>query len=91
MNWKLDEAQQKLPEVIDAITSEPQLIFKQDKLVAAIIEPKLFQAFLAWYHQQKVSSLADAFVELRQLCAEENYILETPARCSDRHIPFAEE
>ncbi|BAZ51985.1 prevent-host-death family protein [Nostoc sp. NIES-4103] len=91
MNWKLDEAQQKLPEVIEAIASEPQLIFKQDKLVAAIIEPKLFQDFLAWHQQQKASSLADAFAELRQLCAEENYILETPARSSDRHMPFAEE
>jgi len=84
MNWKLDEAQQKLPEVIDAIASEPQLIFKQDKLVAAIIEPKLFQDFLAWRQQQKVSSLADAFIELRQICAEENYILEPPARSGDR-------
>ncbi|MBD2205332.1 hypothetical protein H6G33_15615 [Calothrix sp. FACHB-1219] len=28
---------------------------------------------------------------LRQLCVEENYILETPAQCSDRPIPFAEE
>lgn len=82
MNWKLDEAQEKLLEVIDAITSEPQLIFKQDKLVAAIVEPKLFQDFMAWYQQQKASSLADAFAELRQLCAEENYILETPERCS---------
>ncbi|MGI2905081.1 prevent-host-death protein [Tolypothrix sp. VBCCA 56010] len=91
MNWKLDEAQQKLPEVIDAITSEPQLIFKQDKLVAAIIEPKLFQDFLTWHQQQKVSSLADAFVELRQICAEENYILETPARYSDNSIPFVAE
>lgn len=91
MNWKLDEAQQKLPEVIDAIASEPQLIFKEEKLVAAIIEPKLFQNFLAWHQQQQVPSLADAFVELRQICAEENYTLETPARCSDRHIPFAEE
>ncbi|BAY26582.1 prevent-host-death family protein [Calothrix sp. NIES-2100] len=91
MNWKLDEAQQKLPEVIDAIALEPQLIFKQDKLVAAIVEPKLFQEFLAWHQQQKASSLADAFTELRQLCAEENYILETPARSSDRPIPFADE
>ncbi|OYD99435.1 prevent-host-death protein [Nostoc sp. 'Peltigera membranacea cyanobiont' 213] len=88
MNWKLDEAQQKLPEVIDAIASEPQLIFNQDKLVAAIVEPKLFQAFLAWHQQQKVSSFADAFAELRQICAEENYILETPARYSDRYIPL---
>ncbi|MDF5712231.1 MAG: hypothetical protein PUP90_32285 [Nostoc sp. S4] len=58
-------------------------------LVAAIIEPKLFQDFLAWYQKQKASSLADAFAELRQLCAEENYILETPERCGDNSIPFA--
>jgi hypothetical protein len=99
MNWKLDEAQQKLPLVIDAIAqaltcqfaSEPQLIFKQDKLVAAIVEPKLFQEFLAWHQQRKTSSLADAFTELRQLCTEENYILDTPARQGERHNPFAEE
>ncbi|MDZ7963305.1 MAG: prevent-host-death protein [Aulosira sp. DedQUE10] len=91
MKWKLDEAQQKLREVIDAIALEPQLIFRQDKLVAAIVEPKLFQEFLVWHEQQKVSSLTDAFAELRQLCTEENYILETPARSSDRPIPFAEE
>ncbi|AKG23019.1 hypothetical protein [Calothrix sp. 336/3] len=94
MNWKLDEAQEKLPEVIDAlaeltggIASEPQLIFNQDKLVAAIIEPKLFQDFLAWHQQQKASSLANAFAELRQICTEDNYILETPPRCSDRQTP----
>jgi hypothetical protein len=91
MNWKLDEAQQKLSLVIDAIASEPQLIFKQDELVAAIVEPKLFQEFLVWYQQQKTPSLADAFTELRQLCAEEDYILDIPARQGERHNPFAEE
>ncbi|MEA5594172.1 prevent-host-death protein [Rivularia sp. UHCC 0363] len=91
MNWKLDEAQQKLSLVIDAVTSEPQLIFKQDELVAAIVEPKLFQEFLVWYQQQKTPSLADAFTELRQLCAEEDYILDIPARQGERHNPLAEE
>ncbi|NJR16122.1 MAG: prevent-host-death protein [Calothrix sp. CSU_2_0] len=98
MNWKLDEAQKKLSLVIDAlakltegIASEPQLIFKQDELVAAIVEPKLFQEFLVWYQQQKTPSLADAFTELRQLCVEEDYILDTPARQGERHNPFAEE
>jgi hypothetical protein len=91
MYWKLDEAQQKLPEVIEAISSEPQLIFNQDKLVAAIVEPKLFQEFLAWHQQNKTSSLSDAFIELRQLCTEENYTLNTAAPRSDRYNPFAEE
>jgi uncharacterized membrane protein YqhA len=90
MNWKLDEAQQKLPEILEEIVSEPQLIFKEDKLVAAIIDVQLFQEFLAWHQQQKTSSLADAFRELRQLCAEENYVLDIPARQSDRYNPFAE-
>ncbi|MCL1472952.1 prevent-host-death protein [Argonema antarcticum] len=88
MNWKLDEAQQKLRELIDAIANEPQLIFEQDKLVAVIVEPTVFEEFLAWHQQQKPDSIADAFVELRQLCAEEDYILETPTRC-DRDNPFA--
>ncbi len=79
MDWKLNEAQQKLPEVIDAMANEPQLIFDRDKLVAVLVEPKLFQEFLAWHQQQKTSSLANAFTELRQICAEENYILEIPA------------
>ncbi|MGF1675091.1 MAG: prevent-host-death protein [Rivularia sp. (in: cyanobacteria)] len=91
MNWKLDEAQQKLSLVIDAIALEPQLIFKQDELVAAIVEPKLFQEFLVWYQQQKTPPLADAFTELRQLCVEEDYILDIPARQGERHNPFAEE
>jgi hypothetical protein len=91
MNWKLDEAQQKLSLVIDAIASEPQLIFKQDELVAAVVEPKLFQEFLVWYQQRKSPSLSDAFTELRQICAEEDYILDTPTRQGERHNPFAEE
>jgi hypothetical protein len=91
MNWKLDEAQQKLSLVIDAIASEPQLIFKQDELVAAVVEPKLFQEFLVWYQQRKTPSLADAFTELRQICTEEDYILDTPTRQGERHNPFAEE
>jgi hypothetical protein len=99
MNWKLDEAQQKFPEIIEAIASEPQLIFKEDKLVAAIIDVKLFQEFLTWHQERKTSSLADAFTKLRQLCAEENYVLDISASQGDalragvanRYNPFAEE
>lgn len=48
MNWKIDEAQQKFSELIGAAVEEPQLIFNQDKLVAAVVEAELFQDFLAW-------------------------------------------
>jgi hypothetical protein len=44
---------------------------------------------MAWHQQQKTSSLADAFRELRQLCVEENYVLDIPARQGDRYNLFA--
>jgi hypothetical protein len=34
-------------------------------------------------------SLTDAFTQLRQLCAEENYTFETPPR-QDRHNPLSQ-
>jgi len=107
MNWKIEEAQQKFSEVIDATVAEPQLIYNQDKLVAAVVEIEIFQEFLAWQQQQRqtvgrgaqtrsgetvafartgrastsrgaadLPFLADAFAQLRQLCALENYIIE---------------
>lgn len=54
-----------------------------------MIRADLFQEFLAWKAQQHQPSLADAFAELRQFCADENYTFEIPAR-SDRPNPFAE-
>lgn len=89
MNWKIEEAQQKLSELINAAVTEPQLIYNQDKLIAAIIEAELFQDFLAWQQQQRKPSLANAFSQLRKLCAEENYTLEIPPR-EDRFNPFVD-
>lgn len=89
MNWKIEEAQQQLSELINAAVIEPQLIYNHDKLVAAVVEAELFQDFLAWQQQQRKPSLADAFSQLRQLCEEENYTLEIPAR-EDRLNPFVD-
>jgi hypothetical protein len=52
------------------------------------VEAELFQDFLAWQQQQSKPSLADAFSQLRQLCAEENYTLEIPPR-EDRSNPHS--
>ncbi|MEQ8959918.1 MAG: prevent-host-death protein [Coleofasciculus sp. C2-GNP5-27] len=87
MNWKIEQAQQKLPELISAAVVEPQLIYNQDKLVAAVVEAQTFKEFLAWQQQHRQPSLADAFAQLRQLCAAENYTLEVPPR-TDRLNPF---
>ena len=38
MNWKIEEAQQKISELISAAVSEPQLIYNHDKLVGEVVE-----------------------------------------------------
>lgn len=87
MSWKIEEAKQKFSELIDAVTEEPQLIYDQNQMIAAVVKADVFQEFLLWQHQK--SSLANAFAELREICAEENYQLEVPPR-RDRLNPFAE-
>ena len=89
MFWKIEEAKQKFSELIDAVIEEPQLIYDQNHLVAAVVKADVFQEFLVWQQHQK-SSLANAFAELREICAEENYQLEIPPR-RDRLNPFAED
>ena len=73
MVWTIEEAQQKLTELIDAANVEPQIIYEQEKPVAAIVEAELFKEFLTWHQQRQKLSLDEAFAELRQLCRQENY------------------
>jgi 2-succinyl-5-enolpyruvyl-6-hydroxy-3-cyclohexene-1-carboxylate synthase len=80
MNWKIEQAQQQFSQLISDANQEPQLIYNQDQLVAAVVEPELFQQFLEWKHQHHKPSLADALTELRQICVEEDYTLEVPPR-----------
>ena len=89
MPWKLEDAEQKFSELIHAAVEEPQLIYDQNQLVAAVVKADVFQEFLAWHQEAQKASLANAFAELRELCLEENYLLETPPR-RDRPNPFAE-
>lgn len=80
MKWTIEEAKEQLPSIINATSQEPQLIYTQDELVAAIVDPELFKEFLNWQQKTAKTSLAKIFKELQQLCSEENYSLEIPAR-----------
>jgi hypothetical protein len=88
MDWAIDEAQQKLSEIVSAALKEPQWIRDREQRVAVVIDVKIFQEFLAW-QQNQPQTLADAFAELRQVCVEEHYTLETPTRI-DRSNAFAD-
>ncbi|MEB3289795.1 MAG: hypothetical protein VKI82_07760 [Leptolyngbya sp.] len=78
MSWNVEDAQQQFAEVIEAANQEPQLIYQDNSLVAAVIRADLLQEFLAWQQQQP--SIASAFDDLRQICLEEGYTLEAPPR-----------
>ncbi|WP_354635546.1 prevent-host-death protein [Planktothricoides raciborskii] len=54
--------------------------FLGDRLVASVVDHRVFQDFLSWQQQRQKSSIADAFADLRNLCAEEDYLLEIPQR-----------
>ncbi len=80
MVWTIESAQQKLTTLINAASIEPQLIYKQDRPVAAIVEAELFQEFILWHQQRQKDSQVDPFIQLRQICSEENYTMEIPDR-----------
>lgn len=89
MTWNIDEAQQHFPEILDAAAQSPQVIHQHNYPIAAVIRADLLQEFPAWQAQQQPKSLAQVFSELRQLCAEEDYTFELPAR-RDRPNPLME-
>lgn len=90
MNWNVAEAKQKFSEVVRAAEEKPQWIYNRGKLVAAVVPANDLQEFLAWREQKEEPSIADAFKELRRICAEEGYELEVPVR-EDRPNPFADD
>jgi len=89
MNWKVAEAKQRFSEVVRAAEEKPQWIYNRGRLVAALVPAGDLEQFLAWRERKERTSIADAFSELRRICAEENYELVIPER-RNRRNPFAE-
>ena len=88
MTWNAEDVPQQFPNILTAAQQEPQLIYQQKHIVAAVITADLLQEFLRWKRQS--TTLAESFAELRQLCEEENYTLEISSR-HDRPNPFAQD
>lgn len=89
MKWTIAKARQRFAELLREAGQSPQTIFNRNRPVAAVIDAGLFEEFAAWYAERKGRSVADAFDELRALCAEEGYALEPPPR-HDRENPLTE-
>lgn len=82
MNWNVAQAKQHLSEVIRAAANEPQVIYKHNQPVAAVIAAGELAEYRAWKAKnQPRQTLFDAFAELRQIMAEEGLDgLEIPPR-----------
>ncbi|MGH8563391.1 MAG: type II toxin-antitoxin system Phd/YefM family antitoxin [Gammaproteobacteria bacterium] len=88
MRWNIAQAKQNLSEVVRNATTEPQLIYNRDRLVAAVVGAETFEVFRTWQGRAEGrSSLADRFADFRQIAESEGYVFELGSR-SDRHNPL---
>jgi hypothetical protein len=81
---RIASARQHLPELVSMAVREPQRVYRRDKLVAAVVSPKLADQVEAL----RRPNLAMKLAELQRLCTEENYELTTPPR-TDRPSPLS--
>ncbi len=86
--WKVAQAKQRFSEVLRGAQREPQQIVNRDRPVAAVIDTDSFRQFEEW-RARRNRSLAEAFEELRGLCAAESYRLQVGSR-RNRANPFAD-
>jgi hypothetical protein len=83
-SWSIATARQHLPQLVGLAAREPQLVYRRDKLVAAVVSPEL----AVEASRLGRASLASKLAELQRLCAEERYALAAPPR-RDRRNPLA--
>lgn len=80
MDWRVGQAKQRLSELLRESASEPQLVYSRDRLVAAVISAELFEEFESWREARRRRSLDQSFDEVREICREEGYALDTGER-----------
>ena len=80
MNWRVDEAKQNLSKLLHEATNEPQMVYSRDRLVAAVISPELYAEFESWREGQRRRTLDQSFDEVREICREDDYAIDTAER-----------
>ena len=83
------EARARLPEVLRAAALGPQLLYRRDTPVGAIVGARDLARLGPLPADGAGGSLEDAFKELRRIMAEERYELVIPER-RGRPNPFLE-
>lgn len=88
MDWKVGQAKQQLSEVLRQTGAEPQRIYSRNRFVAAVVSAELFEEFERWREARERGTLGGRFGEVQEICAAEEYSLETAGR-RDRRITGA--
>lgn len=78
--WRVGQAKQRFSEVLRQSTRTPQRIFHRDRFVAAVIAADLFEEFERWLDLRQRQTLGERFSEVREICREDGYRLETGTR-----------
>jgi len=74
--WNVGEAKQQFSEVLRRSATEPQLIYRRDQLIAAVVAMDETKA----ESLSKRLTIADRFEEARELVRQENYQLPQTRR-----------
>jgi prevent-host-death family protein len=78
--WLTGDAKQQFSEVLRRSETEPQEIYRRDRLVAAVLSAEDFEQFRRWQSRRQDRTLGDAGDEIRELCARYEYELDTGER-----------
>ena len=78
--WLTGDAKQQFSEVLRQSETEPQEIYRRDRLVAAVISASDFEQLRRLKQSRSVRMLGDAADEIRELCARYDYELDTGER-----------
>ena len=80
--WSIAEGRQNFSRLVKSASRGPQIITSREQPIATLIDYDAFQRFRAWEETTR-----DRFCELAELCADEDYSLESVGRTS-RENPF---
>lgn len=92
--WTMAEARKRLPELVQAASEAPQVLYRRDEIVGAIVGPhELARLTIGQRERGEMRSIGAAFAELRRInvaSSEDDFDLVAPPRMP-RPDPFADE
>ena len=78
--WLTADAKQQFSELLRRSAEEPQLIYRRERLVAAVVSAEDFAELERAREARERQTLGQQFDEAREICARYDYELDTGER-----------